>query len=142
MKHRSPDNPPISKKPINTHPVHNRIRSFMEHTTRYAFMGEVRLAEECKVSCATISRLLSGKSSPSFALSVRIAQAFEKHFGKRIDLREIISLDGGYPSETVCKVVGCKGCSPQAAWNEDDTMKAEYRAEKSAPSFLMRKETR
>jgi transcriptional regulator with XRE-family HTH domain len=147
MKHRSSQNPPITQNPpINAHPVHNRIRSFMEHATRYAFMGEVRLAKDCGVSCAAISRLLAGKSCPSFALIVRIGQAFEKQFGKPIDLRELISLDGSYPSATVCQIVGCHGCSPQAAWNEDDTMKAEYRAAdcsaNSTPAFLMRKETR
>jgi transcriptional regulator with XRE-family HTH domain len=130
MKHHKSHNPPVNR-PINTHPVHNRIRRFMEHTSRYAFMGEVRLAQDCKVSCATISRLLADKSSPSFALGVRIGQAFEKQFGRPIDLREIISLDGTYPSKTVCEIVGCKGCTSQAAWREDDTLKETYRARPS-----------
>jgi transcriptional regulator with XRE-family HTH domain len=109
--------------PINTHPVHNRIRSFMEHSTAYAFMGEVRLAKDCGVSCAAISRLLAGKSSPSFALLVRITQAFERQFEHALDPREIVSLDGDYPTPTVCEIVGCRGCTPQSAWNEDDTLK-------------------
>ena len=124
MEHRPPHN-----LPINTHPVHNRIRSLMEHSTRYAFMGEARLAKDCHVSCATISRLLSGKSSPSFALMVRIAQAFERQFKKSIDPREIVSLDGSYPTASVCQLVGCKGCTPEAAWNEHDVLKPEYRKE-------------
>jgi transcriptional regulator with XRE-family HTH domain len=118
----------------------------MEHATRYAFKGEVRLARDCGVSCAAISRLLSGKSCPSFALIVRIGQAFEKQFGKPIDLRELISLDGSYPTPSVCQVVGCKGCSPQAAWNEDDTIKDGYCNKSSSPSVApvisMRKEMR
>ena len=122
MAHRSPHN-----LPINTRPVHNRIRSLMEHSTRYAFMGEARLAKDCGVSCAAISRLMSGKSSPSFALVVKIAQAFERQFKKSIDQREIVSLDGGYPTPSVCQLVGCKGCTPQAAWNEHDVLKPEYR---------------
>jgi transcriptional regulator with XRE-family HTH domain len=113
--------------PINTHPVHNRIRSLMEHSTRYAFMGEARLAQDCGVSCAAISRLMSGKSSPSFALVVKIAQAFEQQFKKRIDPREIVSIDGSYPTASVCQLVGCKGCTPQAAWNDNDVLKPEYR---------------
>ena len=59
--------------PINARPVRNRIRALMEHSTRYAFMGEARLAKDCGVSCAAISRLMGGKSSPSFALTARIA---------------------------------------------------------------------
>lgn len=118
MKHR-----PTHNVPINAHPVHNRIRAFMEHSTSYAFMGEVRLAKDCGVSCAAISRLLSGKSSPSFALLVRITQAFERQFRLSLDPREIVSLDGTYPTDTVCRLVGCRGCTPQSAWNEDDTLK-------------------
>jgi hypothetical protein len=116
--HRRTHNPPI-----NAHPVHNRIRAFMEHSTAYAFMGEVRLAKDCGVSCAAISRLLAGKSSPSFALLVRITQAFERQFKHALDPREIVSLDGDYPTPTVCEIVGCRGCTPQSAWNDDDTLK-------------------
>lgn len=131
---KSPRQP---KYPINAHPVQNRIRSFMEHAPRYSFMGEVRLAKDCRVSSATISRLLAGKSSPSFALISRIGQAFEKQFGKPIDLHEIISLDGTYPSNTVCEIVGCKGCTSQDAWNEDDTMKADYQRQDLSESKIM-----
>jgi transcriptional regulator with XRE-family HTH domain len=105
----------------------------MEHTSRYAFRGEARLARDCAVSEAAISRLMSGKTSPSFGLVVRIAEALEKQLKRDIDLREIVSIDGQFPTPTVCEIVGCRGCTPQAAWNEDDTMKAEY----SSPSGRM-----
>ena len=72
----------------------------------------------------------SGKSSPSFALVVKITQAFERQFKKSIDPREIVSLDGSYPTPTVCQLVGCRGCTPQAAWNENDVLKPEYRSGK------------
>ena len=113
--------------PINARPVRNRIRALMEHSVRYAFMGEARLAKDCGVSCAAVSRLMGGKSSPSFALVARISQAFERQFKRRIDPREIVSLDGSYPTASVCQLVGCKGCTPQAAWNENDVLKPEYR---------------
>ena len=70
---------------------------------------------------------MNGKSSPSFALMVRITQAFERQFKKSIDPREIVSLDGSYPTASVCQLVGCKGCTPEAAWNEHDVLKSEYR---------------
>ena len=125
MELRSLHNSP--QLPINAHPVRNRIRALMEHSTRYAFMGEARLAKDCGVSCAAISRLMSGKSSPSFALMVKITQAFERQFKKSIDPREIVSLDGSYPTASVCRLAGCKGCTPQAAWNEHDVLRPEYR---------------
>ena len=106
--------------------VENRIRPFLEHSTRYAFMGPARLAKDCEVSDAAICRLLSGYSSPSFAMVAKITLAFEKEFKRSIDPREIFAIEGQYPTSTVCEIVGCKGCTPQAAWNDDDTLKLEY----------------
>jgi transcriptional regulator with XRE-family HTH domain len=118
---------PVTRKmPVNMLLVENRIRTFMEHSTRYAFMGEARLAKDCGVSDAAICRLLIGYSSPSFAMLCKLTAAFEKEFKKSIDPRELAAIDGKYPSPTVCEIVGCKGCTPQAAWNEDDTMKPGY----------------
>jgi transcriptional regulator with XRE-family HTH domain len=133
MTYQPSHHKPKRTRPINNIPVTNRIRAMMEHTSRYAFRGEARLARDCAVSEAAISRLMSGKTSPSFGLVVRIAQAFEKQLKRHIDLREIVSIDGQFPTSTVCEIVGCRGCTPQAAWNEDDTMKAEY----SSPSGRM-----
>ena len=102
------------------------VRAFMEHSKRYAFMGEVRLAKDCGVSASAICRLIGGYSSPSFAMVERLTGAFEQEFKQRIDPREIASVDGQFPTATVCALVGCKGCTPQGAWNSDDTLKAEY----------------
>lgn len=112
--------------PVNLLLVHNRIRPFLEHSTRYAFMGETRLAHDCGVSVASISRLMAGYGSPSFALISKITAAFEKEFQKHIDPRDVAAIDGAFLTPTVCEIVGCKGCTPQAAWNDDDTIKPEY----------------
>lgn len=117
---------PQRNVPVNLLLVHNRIRSFLEHSTRYAFMGETRLAHDCGVSVAAISRLMAGYGSPSFAMVAKIAGAFEREFKRAIDLRDIAAVDGNFPTNTVCAVVGCRGCTPQAAWNDDDTIKPEY----------------
>lgn len=122
----SNSNIPSRRMPVNMLLVENRIRAFMEHSSRYSFMGEARLAKDCGVSDAAICRLLIGYSSPSFAMLCKLTAAFEKEFKKRIDPRELAAIDGKYPSPTVCEIVDCKGCSPQAAWNPDDTMKSEY----------------
>lgn len=120
------NNIPRRQLPVNMLLVENRIRTFMEHSTRYAFMGAARLAKDCSVSDASICRLLSGYCSPSFAMVAKISRAFEKEFQKAIDPREIFTVDGQYPTEDACTLLGCKGCTPEAAWNEDDTLKEEY----------------
>jgi DNA-binding phage protein len=119
--------PPLKRQlPVNLLLVENRIREFMEHSTRYAFMGPARLAKDCSVSDAAICRLLGGYGSPSFAMVVKITHAFEREFKRSIDPREIAMIDGKYPTASVCQLLGCKGCTPQAAWNRDDTLKQEY----------------
>jgi len=127
MSHSShSNNIPRRRLPVNLLLVENRIREFMEHSTRYAFMGSSRLAKDCGVSDAAICRLLSGLGSPSFAMMAKITRAFEKEFKRQIDPREIAAIDAKYLTSSVCTLLGCKGCTPQAAWNDDDTLKPEY----------------
>lgn len=121
-----PNHVPHRHLPVNMLLVENRIRAFLEHSTRYAFMGAARLAKDCEVSDAAICRLLSGNSSPSFAMVVKITQAFQKEYKRSIDPREVFAIDGQYLTKSVCALLGCKGCTPQEAWNDDDTLKPEY----------------
>ena len=111
---------------ISQQRVHNRLLAIMAHTTRYAFKGETRLAQDCGASPSAISRILTGQTSPSYTLAVAITRALEKHTGKRIDPREIISLDGEYPTPSVCDLMGCKGCLPAEAFDEAERLKDEY----------------
>lgn len=111
---------------INTAQVYNRILSLMAHTTRYAFKGETRLAADARVSKSAVSRLLNGKSSPSFALVVAITHALEKHLGRSLDPREVISMDGTYPTASACELAGCKGCLPSEAYDENNLLKEQY----------------
>ncbi len=106
--------------------AHNRIRAVLAHTNRYAFSGEARLARDAGLSRSAVSRFLSGKSNPSFALVMAITRALEQQLGKRIDPRELISLDGAYPTPSVCKLCCCRGCLPKEAYAADDTLKPEY----------------
>jgi len=93
-----------------------------EHSKRYAFCGSIRVANDVRASDATVSRLLSRCGSPSYALIIRITQALEKEFKRSIDPREVASLTGEYPTASVCDVVGCNGCSPEEAWNEENEL--------------------
>lgn len=112
---------------INSSQVHNRILALMAHTTRYAFQGETRLANDAGVSKSAVSRLLTGQSSPSFALVVALTKVLEKRLGRSLDPRDLISLDGSYPTATACELAGCRGCLPAEAYDEHNRLKPEYK---------------
>lgn len=112
---------------INTRPVINRIFAVMMHTTRYAFKAQARLAADCGVSPSTISRLLTGFSSPSFVLVDAVTKALEKQLGVPLDPRELVSVDGDFPTRFTCDLCRCGGCLPYEAWDEDDHLRPEYK---------------
>ena len=112
---------------INGLQLHNRILALMAHTTRYAFQGETRLAHDAGVSKSAVSRLLRGHSNPSFALVVALTKALEKRLGRPLDPRDLISLDGSYPTATACELAGCRGCLPAEAYDEHNWLKPEYK---------------
>ena len=112
---------------INGSQVHNRILALMAHTTRYAFQGETRLASDAGVSKSAVSRLLTGQSSPSFALVVALTKALEKRLERPIDPRDLISLDGNYPTASACELAGCRGCLPAEAYDKHNRIKPEYK---------------
>src|SRR5437660_736820 len=105
--------------------IYNRIAAVMSHTTRYAFKGQARLAADSGVSKSAISRLISGQSLPSYASVWAITRALEKQIGKPLDPRELISLDGTYPTPSVCTLVGCRGCLPNEAYDDEGNRKPE-----------------
>jgi hypothetical protein len=112
---------------INTKAVHNRIFAVMMHTTRYAFKSKARLAADCDVAPSTICRLILGQSSPSFALVSVVTKALEQQLQTAIDPRELVSVDGIYPTPSVCHLCGCKGCLPDEAYDTSNRLKPEYK---------------
>jgi len=78
------------------------------------------MATDCGVSRSAITRLLSGKSSPSYKLVARVAHALEVELGKPISIRELVSESGEYPTPWICGLVGCPGCTPPAASESRD----------------------
>lgn len=99
----------------------------MAHTSRYSFSGQARLAQDTGLSRAAVSRMLSGQSSPSFALVLAVTAALEKQLGKRIDPRELLTFSGEYPTASVCALCGCRGCLPDEAYRPDGTLRPEFR---------------
>jgi hypothetical protein len=57
---------------------------------------------------------------------MKVVAALEDELGFRLDPRELVSLDGRYPTESVCELVGCPGCLPDEAYNEDGSLRPEY----------------
>jgi len=111
-----------------TIPITNRVRAFLVHTPWYSFEGQCRLARDCGVSCSTISRLVRGKSAPSYRLAQLVTNALSTKIGVRLDLREVFSTDGTYPTACVCDLTpGCQGCFPEEAYDPDGGLKPEYR---------------
>lgn len=90
--------------------VSQRIRLIMEHTTRYAFDGVSRLAEDVGVSKSAISRILQGKRTPSFSLMIAITEALEQEIQRPLDPRDLMTVSGKYRTPSVCALCGCTGC--------------------------------
>ncbi|HEX8237753.1 MAG TPA: helix-turn-helix transcriptional regulator [Abditibacteriaceae bacterium] len=123
------DSTPIEKPNnagLHSRKPHNRLRAVMSHTTRYAFKGETRLAEDAGVSKSALNRLINGQSSPSFALVCALAAALSIHLNRRIEPCELVSCDGTYPTRYVCALCGCNGCLPGEAYDDEGILRSEY----------------
>src|ERR1051325_4871007 len=107
--------------------ISNRVRAFMIHIPWFAIEGQQRLARACGVSNSTICRLIRHEAMPSFYLAEMVTRAPEERLGRRLDMREVFSTDGTYLTSCVCDLVGCSGCFPDEAYDEDDNMRPEYR---------------
>lgn len=107
-------------------PIQNRIRIFLVHIPIFSIRGQARLAEEIGVSRSTISRLAWGKINPSYRLARAVTDALEKRMGRPLDIREVFSTDGRYPTPSGCALCQCHGCLPAEAWGTDNALKAEW----------------
>lgn len=88
----------------------------MVHVNWYLSAPIARLARDAGVSHSALSRVLSGRAAPSFALAWKVARAIEGRLGDalpggRLDPRELFSLDGTYPTASACELAGCPGCN-------------------------------
>lgn len=122
MMHASPHSQPHDPT------MCNRIRALMQHVPRYSFKGFSRLAADAGISKSAVSRVVRCKACPSYALVVRIVGALERQLGRKLDLRDVVRIDGSYPTPFTCDVVGCNGCLPEWAYNEHGRLKPEYAA--------------
>ncbi len=109
-------------------PVFNRLKAVLLHIPFYSIETLARLAVDTELSKASLSRLTRGKSRPSFRTAEAIAWAISKRSGVQIHPCEIFSADGAFPTPSACKLMGCRGCLPPEAWNEQtDRIKPLWR---------------
>ncbi len=105
--------------------LYNRIAAVIEHIPWYCFRTQVRLAQDSHISEAAISRLLRGECQPSLLVALQVTHAIEQRLGHHLDLRELFSLDGQFPTPFPCQVTGCPNCLPQFFYDEGDGLKRE-----------------
>lgn len=111
-------------------PIQNRVRVFLIHIPKLSIQGQARLAAEVGVSRSTISRLAGGRTSPSYRLARNVADALARLLGHPLDMREIFSTDGTYPTPSGCDLCGCGGCLPDEAYDAEGSLKPEWRGQR------------
>ena len=113
---------------LQQQPLHNRVGAIMLHVPWYTFRGQVRLARDVGVSRSTVCRLLSGKSAPSYPVMAGVVAALSHRLNRPLELGEVFSPDGKFPTPSVCALCGCNGCLPAQAYDkEEDTLRPEYK---------------
>lgn len=119
---------PISPVPALRRPLHNRVGAIMLHIPWYTFRGQVRLARDVGISRSTICRMLSGRSAPSYPVMAGVVAALSRRLNRPLELGEVFSPDGAFPTGSVCSLCGCGGCLPAQAYDpKEDTLRPEYR---------------
>lgn len=98
----------------------------MAHITRYSFRGTSRLAADAGVSKSTISHLVRGLNNPLYITVRQVVKCLEFQLGSELDLDEVMSLNGRYPTLPVCKLCRCKGCLPDCIFEEDGSRKKGF----------------
>jgi transcriptional regulator with XRE-family HTH domain len=128
-----PTAPADNLSPSISHPValSNRVREILWHIPWYGFKTQARLAQDSGVSPAAISRLIRGESQPSLVVALHITQALSRRLGRPLDVSEVFSLDGSYPTASVCHLTGCRNCLPPDAYDEEEQIKLAFQDIKS-----------
>jgi len=116
-----------SKPVVHKSVVHNRVQIVMIHTSRYAFQGQARLAADAGVSRSTISRLLSGKISPTYRLAQAVTAALAQHLKRPLQPGEVFSPTGEYDECSGCALSGCNGCLPEDAYDSRGNLRPAWK---------------
>lgn len=122
--------PPIPHRdePLPARPalLHNRVNAVALHAPWYGFRMQSRLARDAGVSESAVSRMVRGRCKPSLAVALRVTGALSRRLGRQIDVFEVFSLDGRYPTPSVCDLCGCPDCLPPQAYDEEENLRPEF----------------
>lgn len=124
------DTPPARPRPDwrrDRPHVYNRVNVYLAHVPMLTIRGQARLAEAAGVSRSTVSRLVCGRINPSYRLARAVTDALSRLMGDPLEIKEVFTTDGTYPTPSGCARCGCRGCLPSAAWGDDGTLKPEWR---------------
>jgi len=122
------DSPRKCQLVANGPTLYNRVLAVIEHIPWYGFRTQVRLARDSRVSEACISRLLRGECQPSLVVALQVTKAIERRLQRPLGVTELFSLDGTFPTASVCQLVGCSNCLPECCYDEEDNLKPECEA--------------
>jgi len=109
----------------------NRLRQIVWHIPWYGFRTQTRLAEDSGVSQAAISRMMRGLTQPTLPVAQRVTDALSRRLNLPIELRDVFSPDGTYPTPSVCHLTRCSSCLPPTAYDESNRLKPEFRSSKA-----------
>lgn len=107
--------------------LYNRLEAVLSHIPWYSFKTQARLARDSRVSKAAISRLVRGECQPSLTVALQVTKAIEQRLGRPLDVWELFSLDGSYPTASVCELMGCRSCLPAVFYDAQERLKPEFR---------------
>lgn len=105
---------------------HNRVAALMAHTSRYCFRGTSRLAKDCNVAKSTICHIIHGRTNPLYRTVAPIIRNLEYQLARKLNVRDVFSEDGLFPTKHVCKLAGCRGCLPDRLHNLDGSIKPQW----------------
>ena len=119
-------------------PLYNRVRTLMVHAPRYSFQGQARLAADVGCARSTVSRMVNGKTRPSYRLAQAVVAALGRQLRRPLDPADVFSPTGGYPTPSGCEAAGCKGCLPDEAYDAEGDMRPEWRGQRPGEWSLAR----
>jgi len=109
----------------------NRLRQIVWHIPWYGFRTQARLAQDSGVSPSAISRIMRGKAQPTLPVAQRLTDALSRRLNLLIDLRDVFSPDGTYPTPSVCHLTRCPSCLPPTAYDETDNLRPEFQSSRA-----------
>lgn len=121
--HKSADPRPQEGPRVQTNPhVQNRVAVLLTHIPFFSIQGQARLAARAGASRSTISRLVHGRINPSYRLAQAVTAALERQLGAPLDMRDVFTTDGTYPTASGCALCRCGGCLPEHAYDAEGNL--------------------